>query len=79
MKASLKLPIGKDNGGVSNRTTKVIDVDIGEVMELQNEDYDEDSSDNMDAYLHPEQFQDEQDPIARLPSSDEEFEFDQTQ
>ena len=56
----------------------MIDVDIGEVVELQNEDCDEDSSDNMDAYLHPEDSQGE--AVARLPEAssneDSEFEFD---
>ena len=58
----------------------MIDVDIGEVMELQNEDCDEDSSDNMDGYLHPERSQGQPEHIEGLPEAssneDSEFEFD---
>ena len=70
----------RDNGDTSNRNGKVIDVDIGEVMELQNEECDEDSSDAMDAYLHPDRSQGEADEIDGLQEAssnqDSEFEFD---
>ena len=70
----------RNNGDTSNRNGKVIDVDIGEVMELQNEECDEDSSDPMDAYLHPDRSQGEADEIDGLQeessNQDSEFEFD---
>ena len=51
-KCQLRLQNIVENDSNSKRNAKVIDVDIGEVMELQNEEADDDSSNhNMEAYL----------------------------